>query len=46
MADEPTLIMEETDREEEYTVEPIQPTTSMDLETIDILMADRIATGG
>lgn len=46
MADEPTLIMEVTECEEEFTVEPVQPTGSMDLETIEILMADRIATGG
>lgn len=46
MADEPTIIMEVTELEEEFTVEPVQPTKSMDLETIEILMADRIATGG
>jgi hypothetical protein len=38
--------VETDDLEEENIVEPIQPTTSMDIETIEILLEDRIATGG
>lgn len=37
---------EAVDIEEEIIVETIQPTTSMDVETIEILLEDRIATGG
>lgn len=37
---------EENEGKDEYVVDPIQPTASMDLETIEILLEDRIATGG
>jgi hypothetical protein len=44
MADEPIRVIDENG--EEIVVEPIQPTKTMDQETIEILLADKIATGG
>ena len=38
--------IEAVELEDEYVVDPIQPTASMDVETIEILLEDRIATGG
>lgn len=46
MAENGRYLIEITEIEEEFTVETIQPTPSMDLETIQILLDDRIATGG
>ncbi|MEM5775709.1 MAG: hypothetical protein AAGU05_11980 [Anaerolineaceae bacterium] len=46
MAENGRYLIEVTETEEEYMVETIQPTPSMDLETIQILLDDRIATGG
>ncbi len=47
MKDEPVVSVENDDLgEEEYVVEPIQPTPGMDIETIEILLDDRVATGG
>jgi len=37
---------EESDLENENVVEPIQPTATMDVETIEILLEDRISTSG
>ncbi len=44
MEDEPIRVLDENG--EEIVVEPIQPTPKMDQETIEILLADKIATGG
>ena len=44
MADEPIRVFDENG--DEIVVEPIQPTKTMDQETIEILLADKIATGG
>ncbi len=47
MKDEPVVSIENGDlTEEEYVVEPIRPTSGMDVETIEILLDDRVATGG
>ncbi len=46
MAEEKVLPVELPEFEEEYFDQRIQPTASMDVETIEILLDDRIATGG
>ena len=44
MADEPIRVIDEN--VDEIVVEPIQLTKTMDQETIESLLADKIATGG
>lgn len=45
-AEESVLPVDYNEIEEEYSEQRIQPTASMDVETIEILLDDRIATGG
>ncbi|GAP14781.1 hypothetical protein LARV_02557 [Longilinea arvoryzae] len=46
MAEENALPIEFNEIEDEYIEQRIQPTANMDVETIEILLDDRIATGG
>lgn len=46
MAEENNVYVDSNEFEDEYIVEGIQPTANMDVETIEILLDDRIATGG
>ncbi len=46
MAEETALPIDYIEIEDEYTEQSIQPTANMDVETIEILLDDRVATGG
>lgn len=46
MIEDPIIHTRYDEEEDAYIVESIQPTEQMDAETIEILVADQIATGG
>lgn len=46
MIEEPIIHTMYDAEEDQYIVEFIQPTENLDAETIEILLADQIATGG